>query len=81
MACVGLQYVIVIFPGHTHFLKKINHKYTTCRSFLNVTCTGVGIVQTPKYMYIVLGITVTENIDWGQQITETSYKANKTLPS
>ena len=32
-------------------------------------------VQSAEY----LGITITENMDWGQHISDTLFKANKTL--
>ena len=46
---------------------------------LNVsTITGTGAlenVQSAKY----LGITITDNMDWGQHVSEISSKATKTL--
>ena len=44
-----LQFVIVVFPDHTHVLFLEN-------------------VQSAKY----LGITITDNMDWGQHISEIS---------
>ena len=32
-------------------------------------------VQSAKY----LGITITDNLDWGQHVSESSYKATKTI--
>ena len=47
----------------------------TNSSWLHSASTNFGNVQSAKY----LGITITENMDWGQHISDISSLANKTL--